>query len=273
MDTSQTTLVPVYLSVLVLVASVSSLFLYLAYRFCSPEGAFLPREVSEFPAKGGLTHKSVLVVFAHPDDEAMFMTPTLRALISKGWTVYFLCLTDGSGGGDGSVRAAELLASGDYFGVAPTHIEVVADPDLPDSMQAAWTTQLVAQYITRAVQRWCPGHVMTFDAFGVSGHVNHRAVHAGVAAWRKSHDEEHLTRPNVWALRSQPLYWKYLGPLVRLFPAPSASRTGAVVFHPPWCDIRCPFMAMRRHKSQLVWFRYLFVWFSSYTYENVWVPM
>ena len=40
-----------------------------------------------------------LFVFAHPDDEAMFMTPTIRALVTARWDVSWLCLTDGGGGG------------------------------------------------------------------------------------------------------------------------------------------------------------------------------
>ena len=40
----------------------------------------------------------VLLVTAHPDDECMFFTPTVRALVSEGVPVHVLCLSTGEAG-------------------------------------------------------------------------------------------------------------------------------------------------------------------------------
>jgi hypothetical protein len=46
--------------------------------------------------------KIALLLTAHPDDEAMFFSPTLRALSGAGWDVHGLCLSTGAcGGGKG----------------------------------------------------------------------------------------------------------------------------------------------------------------------------
>ena len=112
---------------------------------------------------------------------------------------------------------------------------------------------------------------MTFDDFGVSGHANHRATYEGVVAWAALNRTHSIA---LWTLHSQPLVRKYSGALVRcVLPQWPPAPPGSVVVIPPWADVGCPLEAMRRHASQLVWFRYLFVWLSSYTYENVWAPL
>jgi hypothetical protein len=39
--------------------------------------------------------KTALVLTAHPDDEVMFFTPTVLALVDAGWNVSALCLSTG----------------------------------------------------------------------------------------------------------------------------------------------------------------------------------
>lgn len=40
-------------------------------------------------------HQTALLLTAHPDDEAMFFTPTVTLLVSQGWDVRALCLSTG----------------------------------------------------------------------------------------------------------------------------------------------------------------------------------
>lgn len=40
--------------------------------------------------------KTALILTAHPDDEVMFFTPTIVALLSAGWEVRALCLSTGA---------------------------------------------------------------------------------------------------------------------------------------------------------------------------------
>jgi N-acetylglucosaminylphosphatidylinositol deacetylase len=39
--------------------------------------------------------KTALILTAHPDDEVMFFTPTILALLDAGWEVGALCLSNG----------------------------------------------------------------------------------------------------------------------------------------------------------------------------------
>jgi N-acetylglucosaminylphosphatidylinositol deacetylase len=73
------------------------------------------------------TTPRVLLLTAHPDDEAFFFGPTLTALLDTqgaGVAAYApqlhsLCLSVGDADGLGAVRAAELGRSLDVFGVGP----------------------------------------------------------------------------------------------------------------------------------------------------------
>ncbi len=42
--------------------------------------------------------KAVLLVIAHPDDEAMFFTPTIKEIQSQGRDLFILCLSTGDFG-------------------------------------------------------------------------------------------------------------------------------------------------------------------------------
>jgi N-acetylglucosaminylphosphatidylinositol deacetylase len=44
----------------------------------------------------------------------------------------------------------------------------------------------------------------------------------------------------------------------------------SLVFVPGWRGYRTALEAMRRHESQLVWFRWLYVLFSQYMWLNEW---
>jgi N-acetylglucosaminylphosphatidylinositol deacetylase len=52
--------------------------------------------------------------------------------------------------------------------------------ELPDNPKFWWNTDKVALTVKQTVQRWKIDALITFDDGGVSGHINHRAVAAGV---------------------------------------------------------------------------------------------
>ena len=68
------------------------------------------------------TGSAVLLVIAHPDDEAMFFGPTLRALSKKGIPVQVLCLSNGNADGLGKIREKELAASLKTLGISNHYI-------------------------------------------------------------------------------------------------------------------------------------------------------
>lgn len=208
----------------------------------------------------------VLLVFAHPDDEAMFFTPLLHYLQSHAIGVHFLCLSNGNADGNGLLREAELHKSGAYFGVPSHRIRIVNHPDLQDGMHNAWPPTVIRREIDTFLQQaGSVSTIITFDGVGVSGHLNHVAVH----------DAVQLTKTRMppgllfLQLRTRNVVAKYLG-IVSLLPYltvcnPNKSRFDFAVMIPP-THVARSMTAMRRHASQLVWFRYLFVVFSSYTF-------
>eukprot|EP00300_Choanocystis_sp_HF-7_P033547 c4591_g1_i2.p1 GENE.c4591_g1_i2~~c4591_g1_i2.p1 ORF type:complete len:135 (+),score=22.55 c4591_g1_i2:414-818(+) len=106
--------------------------------------------------------------------------------------------------------------------------------------------------------------VVTFDERGVSAHPNHSATHFGVKAFAQAH-------PTVLAafLESLPLALKYLGPFGGLLLGPLLGRLA----HHRACvwdlfAIRFAHKGMVAHASQYVWFRRLFVLFSTYPSFN-----
>eukprot|EP01013_Petalomonas_cantuscygni_P034632 TRINITY_DN62473_c0_g1_i1.p1 TRINITY_DN62473_c0_g1~~TRINITY_DN62473_c0_g1_i1.p1 ORF type:complete len:263 (-),score=20.36 TRINITY_DN62473_c0_g1_i1:24-812(-) len=239
------------------------------------------------------------LIIAHPDDEAMFFTPTLVALRDAGICCRILCLTTGNADGLGAVRSRELLDSAASFGIDPSAVRILDDPALPDAF-APWdpvvATRCVARlmapggFLDPTVVRW----LFTFDAGGVSGHPNHiatsRAVITAVedfAAQSSAESEGRLPPPRVSRLVSHRLPAKYLGPLgAALLVAlagvaqgrtdssrllPSGATDGPPVFWAGRRGMRAAWAGMRAHPSQLVWFRRIYLATSVYVMANVYV--
>lgn len=59
--------------------------------------------------------------------------------------------------------------------------------NLQDNPRAWWDTDLVAKVVEEYVKRWGIEVIITFDDGGVSGHINHRAVGAGVRLYPLVH--------------------------------------------------------------------------------------
>lgn len=110
--------------------------------------------------------RNVVIVIAHPDDEAMFMTPTILSLTEqKDVKVHLLCLSNGNCAGLGKQRVKELGKSCHVLSIIndPNQVEeitrvedventdslvVVIDHEkLQDGMQNKWDHELIAQFL------------------------------------------------------------------------------------------------------------------------------
>eukprot|EP00762_Andalucia_godoyi_P005778 ANDGO_06987.mRNA.1 putative N-acetylglucosaminyl-phosphatidylinositol de-N-acetylase len=226
--------------------------------------------------------KSALLVFAHPDDESMFFVPLLLQLVEQSVAIYWLCLTTGNFGRQGAIRGKELVAAGSVFRIPASHISVIDDPGFQDGPASDWDMDAASSVVLQHIEKWKPDEVYTFDAFGVSGHPNHRATYHCV---RNLFSSDSTTSPAVssaklWFLESVNLARKYSGLLdipfsyaeaAGLCPPitkPSENRK-LVIWKPSWAASH---RAMSAHHSQFVWFRRLFVVFSRYTTLNTFVP-
>uniref|UniRef100_A0A803Q710 N-acetylglucosaminylphosphatidylinositol deacetylase n=1 Tax=Cannabis sativa TaxID=3483 RepID=A0A803Q710_CANSA len=107
--------------------------------------------------------------------------------------------------------------------------------------------------------------IITFDNYGVSGHCNHRDVHDGVRRLLYDGSQKDI---EAWELVSTNIVRKYSGPLDVWFSHFYAILSGGGTMCLLNEHTQKSFLAMAQHSSQWVWFRKLFVAFSSYTYVN-----
>ena len=95
----------------------------------------------------------ILLVIAHPDDEAMFFSPLLSAARAHSCCVSILCLSDGGYDGLGSVRRTELLKSADCYGVSRSRVTVIDHEQLQDGKHNDWPPQLISSIIRSHILR------------------------------------------------------------------------------------------------------------------------
>ena len=155
---------------------------------------------------GDLTGRSLLAVFAHPDDESLACGGLLSWCAELGAEVSLLCVTDGEHGQDndgarpgpsgsvsgpapslGDTRAKELRAAACVLGVANLVLLHHEDGMLP------WMdAEQLETDIGRTIRQLRPDVVITFGEDGLYWHPDHIAVHerttAAVAALNDADD-------------------------------------------------------------------------------------
>jgi LmbE family N-acetylglucosaminyl deacetylase len=134
-------------------------------------------------AGGLLTGRTILAVFAHPDDESLACGGTLARVADAGAKVVLLCATRGELGsvcdpslvpdGDlGRVRASELREAAAVLGVA--EVIILEHPD----GELRWAdVSLLHDEIVMTLERYRPDAVITFDEDGLYWHLDHIGVH------------------------------------------------------------------------------------------------
>ena len=147
-----------------------------------------------------LTGRSLLAVFAHPDDESIAAGGLLALCADLGAQVSLLCLTHGeldrgeASSRTGQTRVAELRAAAAVLGLAAPIILEYADGMLP------WTDPAILETDIRdTVERVRPEVVVTFGEDGLYWHPDHIAVHerttAVVAGMRDAPAIYYVTMP------------------------------------------------------------------------------
>ncbi len=122
--------------------------------------------------------KTVVAIFAHPDDEAFGPAGTL-ALLAQDHDVYLLCATRGEAGQNnspekkhiGDIREQELRKSAAILGIKEVYFL-----GFDDGMLANNLYHRLADAIQSHLERIKPATLITFEPRGVSGHLDHIAV-------------------------------------------------------------------------------------------------
>ena len=131
-----------------------------------------------------LAGRTILGIFAHPDDESLACGGTLARLADAGARVIVVCASRGEAGsvcdpslvpdGDslGGVRARELVDAAAILGVA--EVIVLDHPD--GDLRWAHVPELHAE-IVLMIERYRPDAVITFAEDGLYWHLDHIGVH------------------------------------------------------------------------------------------------
>jgi len=133
--------------------------------------------------KNACSGRTILAVFAHPDDESLACGGTLARLADSGARVVLLCASRGESGSVrheslvdvndlGRVRSEELLEAARTLGIADVLICDHPDGDLRWADVSEFHEEIVA-----AIGRYRPDGVITFAEDGLYWHLDHIGVH------------------------------------------------------------------------------------------------
>jgi len=141
------------------------------------------------PAAQQPAARTLVAVFAHPDDEGV-AAPVLARYAREGVQVYLFVVTDGAAGGQqtsiasglelAKVRAEEAQCATDALGIRPPILLGFPDGQLGTYAQDPVRLFKVAQRLQEELQKVRPDALITWGADGGSGHPDHRLVSAVV---------------------------------------------------------------------------------------------
>lgn len=123
--------------------------------------------------------KTIICVFAHPDDESFGPAGTIYRLAQQN-SVYIICVTNGDAGNNrskdtkrplGEIRADELRKSSHILGVKQVFFLNFPDGSLSNNIY-----HTLADKIETIVKRLKPSIFLTWEFRGVSGHIDHITV-------------------------------------------------------------------------------------------------
>jgi N-acetylglucosaminylphosphatidylinositol deacetylase len=188
------------------------------------------------------TSSRYLLLIAHPDDESMFFAPTL---LNVRGSLEILCLSNGNFDGLGKRREEELKNVCDYL---KSRMTILSYRD-----NGKWSASSIAADLLLAHSLRPFDYLLTFDRYGVSGHKNHISCYEGARLFLK------VSRRVVGlSLSSKDLFRKYVLDL----------KPPTIGYSVSFRDYFKPVRMMLLHKSQLLWFRYLYILLSNFMSYN-----
>lgn len=197
--------------------------------------------ILQFYSRGPNFGKCLLLI-AHPDDESLFFAPFLYHN-----DPYIYCLSDGNFAGKGHLRRIEMDDLCEHLSMDFTI------GDYKDNTR--WSTDRILIDLVKMAVSKNIRTIVTFDKSGVTGHHNHISC-SKAGRLLQSLSKKGLFK--VHQLKSVGFFEQFLMFLSR--------PTFAVPFYSPF-SIRLFLF----HRSQVIWFRYIVILFSTYMHYNVFV--
>src|SRR5260221_4883721 len=120
--------------------------------------------------------KTIVGIFAHPDDEALFIGGTLAKLAEKN-NVYVICITNGDWNGKQhdntlrDIRKKEEENAALVLGIKKVFFLGFHDGTLSNNLYFT-----IAEKIQEKLDELKPEMLITFEPHGVSGHIDHIAA-------------------------------------------------------------------------------------------------
>ncbi|KAL5274810.1 PIGL family protein [Megaselia abdita] len=218
-------------------------------------------EYFKWPSKESMDR--VLFITSHPDDECMFFGPVIHSIAQNlGSQIYLLCLSHGNYEKHGCKRRSELWEACKVLGIPEENITLFNCSQLPDDPNIEWKVQTIANIISNTVDSLDIQAVITFDREGVSQHPNHTAVYYATASLCLN---SLLPKDcKLFTLDSVNTFRKYIS-LLDLLLTYLLSTYWCVLSFEEASNIR---NAMRKHHSQMKWFRWLYIFCSRYMFIN-----
>ncbi|CCK72107.1 N-acetylglucosaminylphosphatidylinositol deacetylase KNAG_0J00240 [Huiozyma naganishii CBS 8797] len=230
---------------------------------------------------------SVNLVIAHPDDEVMFFAPSLINLneqIRDPSTVFnIICFSNGGADGLGNVREQELSDS--IAMLLPTRNTSIVVLDFKDGMKEKWDVKEMIAKLRNIVPKLGHNVLLTFDGKGVSGHLNHIACYrAALGYYNEFKSKQKLTVLSLQSYSKNIVkkYSSYIWELIKLLysswvpsrlgnvlPKRGSNVARKITIFSTYPQYVLSLAAMlNAHKTQVVWFRYGWWFFSRLVFVN-----
>ncbi|KAG8831921.1 N-acetylglucosaminyl-phosphatidylinositol de-N-acetylase [Serendipita sp. 399] len=200
-----------------------------------------------------------LLLTAHPDDECLFFGPTVVALSSQTEALFSLTVSNGNNDGIGLSREPELRSSLAILGIPSDRSFLLNHPRLQDNFTDTWDVRVIAEAISPYI------------------------ISEKISTYLLASAPKGIRRLRAYALVTDPLLLKYSGWATllsklkrrRISSVRDAASSGLPTLQ-YWSGLSSYVIALRamyQHRSQLVWFRWLYVLSSRYMWHNKWVEI
>jgi len=220
------------------------------------------KKISELNPK----KSTILIIISHPDDEIMFFTPTILALIKLKIPIKILCLSNGNYYGIGETRTKEFESVSKYLNL--NHNKILNIKELQDNLFLKWDENIISNIIKNFLNENKDVNIIfTFDENGVTKHPNHISCFKGVEKFIKENRKFVIENNYKFFLLES---FNPLSQYSLLFPFIFFYFGEYGFFKNNFFE---EFKIMKIYQSQFNWKRKLHVILSGYTYFNSFIKV